>query len=128
METLLPAWLAEISRQGFGYLLFLASLYVLARKDSELKACQEQARLDAVKMAVAFEQAAKAISESTEVERQRIEADKVTSEVLKGVIKQVDISDERAKDRALSINVTIESIVSKIEALLMRRGGRPGGA
>lgn len=120
MEALIPVWLQEIGRAGLGYVLFLLSLWVLWRKDNELRACREQARGDAIKMAVALEQAAKEIGASTEVERQRVEADKVTTEILKAVIKQSDISDERARDRATGIEQRVDSIVARIEAILTR--------
>lgn len=130
MEGLAIGWAAEIARAGLGYLLFCATAFVLWLKDRELKACQEQARKDAVQMAVALEQAAKEIGSSTEVERQRVEADKVTAEILKAVIKQADITDERARDRATGIEQRIDGIVARIEAILSRMlgGNRRGSA
>jgi hypothetical protein len=129
MEALLPAWLQELAKAGAGWILFLLAVWVLARKDNELKVCREQARADAIKIAVALEQAAKEIGASTEVERQRVEADRVTAEILRAVIKQSDISDERAKERATGIEQRIDAIVARIEAILTRLfgGGRRGG-
>jgi hypothetical protein len=127
VDTLIPAWLQELARAGLGYVLFLLSLWVLWWKDTELKACREQARNDAIKVAIALEQAAKEIGSSTEVERQRVEADKVTTEILRAVIKQSDISDERARDRATGIEQRVDAIVARIEAIMIRLlGGRRG--
>lgn len=108
MESLATGWIAEIAKSGLGWMLFAASLYVLWRKDTELKACQEQSRGDAVKMAVALEQAARAMSETSDVERTRNETDKVNSNVLQALIKQIDISDDRAKERAEQIVRALE--------------------
>jgi hypothetical protein len=120
LEQLFPTWLQEIGRAGLGYVLFLVACWVLWRKDNELQACRTQARDDAIKIAIALEQAAKEIGASTEVERQRVEADKVTAEVLKAVIKQSDLSDERARDRATGIEQRVDAIVARIEAILTR--------
>lgn len=130
MEALIPAWLQELARAGLGYILFMLSLWVLWRKDNELRVCREQAHIEAIKIAVALEQAAKEIGASTEVERQRVEADKITAEILKAVIKQSDISDERARDRATGIEQRIDAIVARIEAILTRLLGgiRRGGS
>jgi hypothetical protein len=111
MEGLVTGWAAEWIKQGPLAILtaVLATAYWL--KDRELRACREQARIDAIKVAIALEQAAKEIGSSTEVERQRVEADKVTAEILRAVIKQSDISDERAKDRATGIEAILTRLL-----------------
>jgi hypothetical protein len=125
MEALGLGWAAEIAKGGFGWLLFMGTLFVLWRRDESLRICREQSREDAIKMAIALEQAAKVISESSEVERQQIEA------VLQALIKQIDVSDERlrkqidvsddrAKDRAINIKSDIESVITRVETLLSR--------
>jgi hypothetical protein len=131
MEALGLGWAAEIAKGGFGWLLFMGTIFVLWRRDESLRICREQSREDAIKMAIALEQAAKVISESSEVERQQIEADKVASAVLQALIKQIDVSDERlrkqidvsddrAKDRAINIKSDIESVITRVETLLSR--------
>lgn len=84
-------------------MLFAASLYVIWRLWMENKACEARFRDDAVKMAVALEQAARAMAETSDVERSRNETDKVNASILQALIKQIDVSDDRAKERADTI-------------------------
>jgi hypothetical protein len=100
MESAGLGWAAEIGKQGLGYLLFMGSLVVLWLKDKELRDCQKQSREDAMKMAVSLELAAKSIGESNGVMDETKEATKLFAGVLQQHGKQLDISDDRAKERA----------------------------
>ena len=108
MEQLATGWIAEIAKSGLGWMLFAASLYVLWRKDTDLNTLARNTREDQVKMAVALEQAARAMSETSDVERSRNETDKLNASVLQALIKQVDVSDDRAKERADALVRAIE--------------------
>jgi hypothetical protein len=112
MENLATGWIAEIAKSGLGWMLFAASLYVIWKLYTDNKACQEQYRNDTVKMAVALEQAARAMSETSDVERSRNENDKVNASILQALIKQVDISDDRAKERAEGIVNTLRGLTN----------------
>jgi|SRR5215207_588271 len=131
MEALGLGWLAKLGEGGDGWIVAGLLVIVLTWLTKKYLACYEQGRADAIKMAVALEQANKAMADSNEVERQRIEADKVSSAVLQAVIKQIDVSDERlrkqidvsddrAKDRAITIKADIEAVINRVEALLHR--------
>jgi hypothetical protein len=119
MEPLLPAWVQEIARAGFGYILFLAALVILWRKDRELAACQEQGRADAIKMAVALEQTAKVVGEANEVQRQQIETSKLEAGVIQALTKQIDIGEERARERDDRARERAQTIMDAVN----RRGG-----
>lgn len=108
METLGLGWASEVAKQGLGYLLLLASLVVLWLRDRELGICRKQSSANEVRMAVALEKAAKAMADATEVDRQRSETDRVNAQVLQALIKQSDIADDRAKERAAEIVRALE--------------------
>jgi hypothetical protein len=103
MESAGLGWASEIAKGGFGYLLFIGSLVVLWLKDRELRDCQRQSREDAMKIAVALELAGKAIGEGNSVMGEIQEAIKLSSAVLQQHGKQIDLSDERARERAQEI-------------------------
>jgi hypothetical protein len=103
MESAGLGWAAEIGKQGLGYLLFLGSLVVLWLKDRELRDCQKQSREDAMKLAVSLELAGRAIGEGNSVMGEIQEAVKLSSAVIQQHSKQIDLSDQRAKERAEEI-------------------------
>ena len=131
MEALGLGWLAKLGEGGDGWIVAGLLVLVLVWLTKKYLACYDQGRADAIKIAIALEQANKAMADSNEVERQRIEADKISSAVLQAVIKQIDVSDERlrkqievsddrAKDRATNIKGDIESVIARVESLLHR--------
>jgi hypothetical protein len=103
MESAGLGWASEIAKGGFGYLLFIGSLVVLWVKDRELRDCQRQGREDAMRLAASMEIAARSIGESNGVMGEIQEAIKLSSAVLQQHSKQIDLSDERARERAQEI-------------------------
>lgn len=113
MESLLPTWLQEIGRAGLGYLLFLASMFVLWRKDQEVSTCRKEAREDTRNMTGALEKARVAVDQATEVLRQNVETQRVSSAILERLTRQIEQEGVDARDRSRSI----------IEEMRQRRGG-----
>ena len=103
MESLATGWIAELAKSGLGWLLSAFLSFVVWKLYLENKACEKQSREDAIKMAVALEQAARAMAETSDVERTRNETDKVNANVLQALCKQIDMNDDRNKERAENI-------------------------
>jgi hypothetical protein len=116
MESAGLAWAQEIARGGFGYLLFIGSWPVIAYLYRSLEKCRIEAREDSKAMTEALVKAAAALDGATDNNKSQIETNKLNTGVLQALIKQVDMSDDRARERA-------ERIVSALE----RRGSGTRG-
>lgn len=116
MEGMVSGWAAEWVKQGALAILsaVLAAAYWF--KDRELQRCQKLAREDSKAMTEALVKAAAALDGATDNNKSWLEANKLSTGVLQALIKQVDMSDDRARERA-------DRIVSALE----RRGGSTRG-
>lgn len=116
MESAGLAWAQEIARAGFGYLLFIATWPIIGYLYRSLERCRVEAREDSKAMTEALVKAAAALDGATDNNKNWLETNKLNTGVLQALIKQVDISDDRARERA-------DRIVSALE----RRGSGARG-
>lgn len=103
MESLGLGWAAEIGRQGFGYVLFMATLVgsslIIRSLYSELKTCRELSRTESNKVTEALVLAAKAIGESNDAHKETTETGKLIAKVIEGLGERIGKSDELTKSR-----------------------------
>lgn len=95
MESLATGWLASLSEKGTGWVIAGLLVVALVWLTKRFLDCQEQSRKDAIAMAGALEKASAIIAETNEIQRQRIETDKVTSAVIGQLIRQTELGQAR---------------------------------
>lgn len=108
MDQLGITWLTELAKAGLGYILFCLSMVVVWWLDKRCQNCQEQSRKDAERMAGILEKCNEIMKDTARSQPELIAAQREVVQVLQAVIKQVDVSDDRARERAENIMRTIE--------------------
>lgn len=107
MEALGLGWLAEVAKQGFGYVLFGLSLIVVWWQDKRLQGCQTLSRADAERMTKALTEATETIRQIISVQQERVQIDRELVTVVTALMKQIDTSESRSSERAANIMAAI---------------------
>jgi len=104
MEQAILTWAAEFAKNGAMAIALMVVLYGYWRKDAELGTCRLQSNENNVKMAVAVEQAAKAMADTNEITRQLTDAYKLNEKIMEALIKQLEMSDARMIDQIQNLD------------------------
>jgi predicted regulator of amino acid metabolism with ACT domain len=124
MEELPAGWLKSLASQGPGWTLFCLTavvagtvIYWLVR---QLREEHKQSRADQEKMTKALTEATEVNRQIVSVQQERVQTDKELGSIVNALIKQAEVTNTLAGERAVNIQNTMRDLAGQILAEIKR--------
>lgn len=107
MEKLGVDWSTEIAKQGFGYLLFVASLlvfgWIINSLYKDLRSCEKQSRIDGETMTKVVALATKSLDDTKSTLDELIMLVREANGTVQGLGKQIENQERSAGERSANL-------------------------